>query len=137
VTTFPTRAASSRSVDEELPYGLLILFEGDSPIVEYVTSPCCRTIHSYHMLSIVAVHGLDGHREKSWSAGPVNWLRDFLPKEIPNSRIMSWGYDARTHSFSQIGGKYIYDHGTTLISDLCLKRASTKVFEWNNSGTPC
>jgi hypothetical protein len=44
---------------------------------------------------------------------------------------MSWGYEARTHSFSDIGGKYIYDHGKTLISDLCLKRALTKVSESN------
>jgi hypothetical protein len=85
--------------------------------------------------SIVAIHGLDGHREKSWTVNEVNWLRDLLSTDIPNARIMSWGYDARTHSFSHIGGKYIYDHGRTLISDLCVKRALTKVYESNGASS--
>jgi hypothetical protein len=60
----------------------------------------------------------------------TNWLRDFLPTDIPHARIMSWGYDARTHGLSNIGGKYIHDHGRTLVSDLCLTRAMTKVFDY-------
>jgi protein SERAC1 len=51
------------------------------------------------MIDIVAVHGLNGHYLRTWSArGPdgaqVNWLRDFLPKQIPNARIMSYGYNS-------------------------------------------
>jgi hypothetical protein len=86
-------------------------------------------LSTHDLDSIVAVHGLDGHREKSWTTDDVNWLRDFLPTDIPKARIISWGYDARTHSLSHISGKYIYDHGKALISDLCRKRALTKVCE--------
>jgi hypothetical protein len=62
----------------------------------------------------------------------VNWLRDLLPTDICNARIMSWGYDTRTRDSWQIGGKCIYDHGKTLNSDLCLKRASTEVAEFDD-----
>ena len=77
--------------------------------------------------SIVAVHGLNGHREKTWMVDNVNWLRDFLPLQIPDARILSWGYDVTTHSTSPISHQYLYDHATTLVSDLCLERRLTKV----------
>ncbi len=77
--------------------------------------------------SIVAIHGLNGHREDTWTVNGVNWLRDLLPSNIPNARIYSWGYDANTHSTSQISSEYLYDHAKTLISDLCLERRMTIV----------
>lgn len=52
-------------------------------------------------IDIVALHGLNGHWEKTWQSnkpgskggGPM-WLRDFLPQQIPHARIMSFGYDS-------------------------------------------
>ena len=81
---------------------------------------------SWFDCSIVAVHGLNGHRENTWTMNGRNWLRDFLPKNIPNARIYSWGYDANTHT-THISSQYLYGHATTLISDLCRKRKMTKV----------
>lgn len=57
------------------------------------------------ILSIVAVHGLGGHREKTWTHADTNmlWLRDFLPSDLQDlikARVMSFGYDATT-AFSQ------------------------------------
>lgn len=75
----------------------------------------------------MAVHGLDGHREKTWTANGVNWLSDFLPSDIPNARILTWGYDGDTHSTSPMSAQYLYDHAISLVSDLCLKRSLTKV----------
>lgn len=76
----------------------------------------------------MAVHGLNGHREQTWTAPDgVNWLSDFLPSDIPNARILTWGYDANTNSTSQISAQSLYDHAKTLVSDLCLKRSLTKV----------
>ncbi|MCJ1467841.1 hypothetical protein MMC07_006466 [Pseudocyphellaria aurata] len=97
------------SSHEPLPYGLKVLADGTDPV-----------------LDIVAIHGLNGHREKTWTVGDVNWLRDFLPADIPNARILTWGYDANTHSSTQISVQYLYNHATTLVSDLCLKRRLTK-----------
>ncbi|KAA6416359.1 MAG: Kinesin light chain [Lasallia pustulata] len=108
-TSLPIKVAFSESTYEPLPYGLIVLAEGLDPA-----------------LDIVAVHGLNGHYEKTWTTNNVNWLRDLLPSDIPNARILSWGYDANTHSTSQISCQYLYNHATTLVSDLCLKRRLTK-----------
>ncbi|CAN9179325.1 unnamed protein product [Alternaria alternata] len=52
--------------------------------------------------AIVAVHGLNGHREKTWTtSGGVNWLRELLPHDLPNARILSWGYDANTQQLAR------------------------------------
>ena len=101
----------------------LILFSSKC-IPPIITSGTYRTL-----CSIVAVHGLNGHREKTWTVNEINWLRDFLPSDIPNARILTWGYDANTHSTSTISAQYLYDHAKTLVSDLCLKRRLTKVRE--------
>jgi hypothetical protein len=78
--------------------------------------------------SIVAVHGLDGKRERSWTAkNNVNWLQDLLPTDIPQARIFTWGYEAKTHSTSSIKSLTIYDHARNLVSDLCRERGLTEV----------
>ncbi|KAK7972439.1 hypothetical protein PG988_006573 [Apiospora saccharicola] len=101
----------SSTTTSTVPYGLEIVSEGDHPAVD-----------------IVAVHGLNGHREQTWVASNnTHWLRDLLPADIPNARIMSWGYDANTHSSSGISCQYLYDHARSLVSDLCRKRQLTDV----------
>lgn len=53
-----------------------------------------------NLKSIVAVHGLNGDRVKSWTyADPkteeeVMWLADLLPNHIPNARVMTFGYNS-------------------------------------------
>ena len=77
--------------------------------------------------SIVAVHGLNGHRDKTWTAANgKRWLRDLLPNDIPNARVFCWGYDANTHG-NRGSCQYLYDHAKTLVSDLCLERRLTNV----------
>jgi hypothetical protein len=50
------------------------------------------------IIDIVAVHGLNGHYEDTWTwksgSQKSNWLKEFLPRQIPNARIMSYGYDS-------------------------------------------
>jgi hypothetical protein len=50
-----------------------------------------------------------------------------LPNIIPNARIMSWGYDANTHSTEGLSAMYLYDHGQNLVSDLSLHRRRDNV----------
>ena len=61
----------------------------------------CPNVYS----SIVAVHGLCGDPFETWTeeiSGKL-WLRDFLPSQVPNTRIMSYGYDSSaTFSKSEI-----------------------------------
>lgn len=88
------------------------------PHVQFLTEILC---------SLVALHGLNGHREKTWTfegkgkSKDVLWLRDLLPPIIPNARIWTWGYDSRTRSKShgeQLTIKSLYDHGRELVFDL-------------------
>jgi hypothetical protein len=76
--------------------------------------------------SVVAIHGLNSHRERTWTAANGKlWLRDFLPQRLPKARIMAWGCDSNTHSSSLISAQYLHDHADTLISDQFLERALT------------
>ena len=93
-----------------------------------------RSVADRPLRSIVAIHGLDGHREKTWTfegkdkTGDILWLRDLLPSVIPNARIWSWGYDSRTRSKShgeQLTVKTVYDHGRELVFDLDGERRAT------------
>ncbi|KAF2004056.1 hypothetical protein P154DRAFT_427728 [Amniculicola lignicola CBS 123094] len=70
-------------------YGISVLYE-----------PLTSTAD--HTDSIVAIHGLGGHAIRTWthSQTGVMWLQDLLPDEIPNTRIMTFGYDARFHNFT-------------------------------------
>ncbi|KAG8815662.1 hypothetical protein FRC17_000630, partial [Serendipita sp. 399] len=74
--------------------GFLEVFAGHNPIVD-----------------IVAIHGLDGHREDSWTAdNGTMWLRDLLPIDIPNARILTYGYDADTRSFGHTSTQTVLRH---------------------------
>jgi hypothetical protein len=78
--------------------------------------------------SIVAIHGLDGHREKSWTAeNDVLWLRDLLAGDSPQARILTYGYDANTRGHAQLTHLSLYDHAQNFISKLALFRRNTPV----------
>ncbi|KAF5709861.1 tetratricopeptide-like helical domain-containing protein [Fusarium globosum] len=107
-TQGPPSATPSPAVPH--PQGLAVLSEGTNPIVD-----------------IVAVHGLNGHREKTWTAeNGINWLRHLLPDDVPRARVLSWGYDANTHAASGTSSLLLYDHARTLVSDLTRERTLTK-----------
>lgn len=49
------------------------------------------------VLSIIAVTGLAGHAFGSWrsrNSGKM-WLRDIIPIDLPNARILTYGYDTK------------------------------------------
>lgn len=78
------------------------------------------------MCSIIAVHGLHGDAYKTWTAKPefpgeeeVLWLRDLLPDEVPNARILAYGYDSDPGKvFDSISTNMVHHHATTLVSEL-------------------
>ncbi|KAK1487859.1 ankyrin repeat protein [Colletotrichum cuscutae] len=57
-------------------------------------------------LDIVAIHGLNGHREETWtdSETGLQWLSDpsCLPKDMPTARVLTFGYNSKTY-FSRSG----------------------------------
>lgn len=79
-------------------------------------------------ISIIAVHGLDGHWRKTWTAdNGVFWLQDLLPEVVPGARVFSYGYDSRTHDSSPVADQFIYDHARSLVAELALEREETDV----------
>lgn len=70
--------------------------------------------------SIVAVHGLGGHLFRTWThKSQCCWLRDLLPEDIPDARIMTFGYDANVIGSSMNTFK---DSAQLLLQHLLLKR---------------
>jgi hypothetical protein len=108
-------------------HGLQVVAEGTNRPSSMLLAAWLR-VRSSQDCSIVAVHGLNGHREKTWTAdNNINWLRDLLPHDLPNARILSWGYDANTQSSSRVSTQNLHDHSLSLVSDLCLDRRMTNV----------
>lgn len=47
-------------------------------------------------VDIIAVHGLGGHRLKTWtSQDGILWLRDWLPRSLPGARVYTYGYASK------------------------------------------
>ena len=52
-------------------------------------------------LSLIAIHGLNGHAYGTWCShesdtgnGEAMWLRDFLPEKFEQARVISYGYSS-------------------------------------------
>lgn len=76
-------------------------------------------------LDIVAIHGLDGHRKTTWMAenGKL-WLQDFLPADLPNARVLTYGYDANTCNRGRVSTQTIRTHAEKFLQELSRKRQS-------------
>ncbi|KAJ9612240.1 hypothetical protein H2200_003837 [Cladophialophora chaetospira] len=79
--------------------------------------------------SIIAVHGLGGDAFATWTHPKSKkfWLRDFLPQQIPDARIMTFGYNADA-AFGQSTAE-ILDHAKSLLVSLVDKREEHGVVE--------
>ena len=53
------------------------------------------------------------------------WLRDGLPQALPNTRIMTYGYDSRLYTSASFANTNSY--GRSLLADLVSARASPGV----------
>lgn len=75
----------------------------------------------------MAVHGLDGDAINTWThpKSKAFWLKDFLPKKIPDARIMTFGYNAAA-AFGRSTAEVI-DHAKSLLTSLVDKREELEV----------
>jgi len=109
-----TLIKDGRSISErpEGQFGVKCLVEGQSPVVD-----------------IVAIHGLDGDRELSWTAeGNKMWLRDpdMLPKDVENARILTYGYNAATWGAqAQLAAGTMHSLAEDLVTKVVNYRART------------
>lgn len=74
------------------------------------------------------MHGLRGHRIKTWTKDGCCWPRDLLPKQLPGARIITFGYDAKVAGFfSRASSNNINKHAESLLHDLRgLRQGGTK-----------
>ena len=75
----------------------------------------------------MAVHGLGGDAINTWThpKSKAFWLKDFLPQQIPDARIMTFGYNADV-TFSKSTAEII-DHAKSLLTSLVDKREEPEV----------
>jgi hypothetical protein len=79
-------------------------------------------------LSIIAIHGLNGHRERTFTAdNNVNWLSSLLPQQFPKVRVMTYGYDAKTHSSGTLTQEFLHGHAEQFVQDVTERRQDTEV----------
>ncbi|KAK5202612.1 hypothetical protein LTR41_011644 [Exophiala xenobiotica] len=76
--------------------------------------------------TIVAVHGLGGDAIDTWTdpKSKAFWLKDFLPQQVHDARIMTSGYNAHA-AFGQSTAEVI-DHAKSLLASLVDKREESK-----------
>lgn len=80
-------------------------------------------------VDIVFVHGLTGNAYDTWlhKESGVHWPRDLLKQDLPDVRILSYGYDAdffnlwKPASISRLS-----NHAENLVGDLVRKREQTE-----------
>lgn len=87
-----------------------------------------KSEHQTGIIDIVAVHGLNGHYRKTWTALSEGakgecWLQDFLPEQIPNARIMSFGYNSAVQFSKSVADIGTFAEG--LLEDLMARRITT------------
>ncbi|KFZ04268.1 hypothetical protein V502_10280 [Pseudogymnoascus sp. VKM F-4520 (FW-2644)] len=100
---FSKKSKSSSNKDsqaesfDKAPLGADVLHEGEGEIV-------AEQVH---------------HLPSTWFKGPICWPRDFLKNDIPNARIITWGYDAGVANALRYSSKEsIFGHSETLLSDI-------------------
>ncbi|CAH0036396.1 unnamed protein product [Clonostachys solani] len=97
------------------PIGLELWYEGQNAKVD-----------------IIFIHGLMGNRNKTWQATDSNglkldpWPKALLPAKLPESRILTFGYDAKVTDTKEFMGKVsektLRDHATELIYSIFHQR---------------
>jgi hypothetical protein len=50
------------------------------------------------------------------------WLKDLLPQDVPNARILTYGYDANTRGFSYASTHHVLRIAETFVADLAQRR---------------
>ncbi|KAL4763169.1 uncharacterized protein BDW70DRAFT_158018 [Aspergillus foveolatus] len=76
-------------------------------------------------IDIVAIHGLnpknkERHAERTWELNGKIWLRDFLPNQLPQARIMLYGYNSNVSIQSSSAG--VREQAQNLLNRLWLER---------------
>jgi hypothetical protein len=85
------------------------------------------------ILSIVAVHGLGGEGFRSWvtqdprsangGGKPRSWLDELLGQDVPNARILTYGYATDGVNYRYLVRNVLYGRALDLVQELSIQRA--------------
>jgi hypothetical protein len=99
-------------------------------VAELVLTTTAKAITYAEMCcySVIAVTSLAGHAFGSWMSCESNkmWLKDFLPYDIRNIRIMSYGYDGRLVGRGESDNRLL-DYQRLFVQDIENARSATVV----------
>ncbi|KAH8698147.1 hypothetical protein GQ44DRAFT_633220, partial [Phaeosphaeriaceae sp. PMI808] len=75
---------------------------------------------------IIAIHGLGGHPQETWTEQGKIWLRDFVPLKTPNVRTLTFGYNSTVAFGKSVSN--IKDFALQLLDGLRIirKKATTR-----------
>lgn len=84
--------------------------------------------------SIVFVHGLTGNARNTWlhQKSGVYWPVDLLSRDVPDARLLAFGYDADVVNFwSPVSQNRVANHALNLLGGLARQREkSDSVRAW-------
>ncbi|KAJ5583501.1 hypothetical protein N7535_002121 [Penicillium sp. DV-2018c] len=104
-----------------MPLGLHVLYSPEAPLRG--KDPDQNTT----AVDIVAVHGLEENSTSAWMHHEgILWLRDLLPQNIHNARVLTFDYNSDPFLF--VGSSFmdkVQGHATTLVADLEAERSLT------------
>lgn len=104
--------APSKPIGEGQNYGIEELYDGGTEA----------------SIDIVFVHGLTGNAYDTWLYKDTNvhWPSDLLKQDIPDARILSFGYDADIVNFwNPASNSKVSNHAEQMVGDLVRKRERT------------
>lgn len=90
-------------------YGLWVLHEPSEPLVD-----------------IIFVHGLTGNSYNTWleAGSEIYWPLHLLSKDVPDARILAFGYDADIAKFlGPVSQNKLRDHASALLGELAAVRS--------------
>ncbi|RAL03944.1 esterase/lipase family protein [Aspergillus ibericus CBS 121593] len=76
------------------------------------------------LADIVFVHGLQGHPLKTWTANGVCWPKDLLPDDVPDCRILTFGYDSIVTTWGTRNPGTVPQYATDLLLALAQARVT-------------
>jgi len=81
------------------------------------------------LVDIIFVHGLTGNSYNTWleTKSDIYWPVHLLRHDVPNARIMAFGYDADVAKLlGPVGQSNIREHASTLLEELAHRRVGAE-----------
>jgi len=84
---------------------------------------CLRVLHNpaEPLVDIIFVHGLTGDSYNTWleAESGIYWPVHLLSKDVPDARIMTFGYDADVTKFlGPVSQNNLCNHASALLKEL-------------------